>query len=228
MASRTDYDRYIGFPLPEDRDEVAAMLKAEGIPLKTVDNANQFDAFFTYNKVNVAYSILIPAERFEEADRILERSWNVEPEQVPEDYHLREFSDEELIEILIKSDEWGIEDRVIAKALLQARDKEPDPEEIARKRDEWRWEKVKPVTFTTGNTLLVLFFSLFMPPVFFIAGVWILQARRRAPDGSRVNYYDEQSRGQAIVMILFSFIGLFLLLYLMGIRSWHDFTLIFS
>ena len=122
-------------------EEVASILERENIDFQLIDNEKYFDATFVTDPSKIEYQLLIQKEDFENAETLITKYYS-ENLIIPEDYYLKEFSDEELIEIIYKKDEWNEFDYEVAKSILKDRGIVISETDIERINSE-RLEKLK-------------------------------------------------------------------------------------
>ena len=108
--------------------EVAGRLKQNGIDYSLEENQKFFDPSFANNSIEPDISIKLKADDFSKAHKALEEYYNKTLDNVEQDYYLFDFTDEELIEIVSKPDEWGHFDYKLAQKILRDRGKEIKPE----------------------------------------------------------------------------------------------------
>ena len=120
-------------------------------------------------------------------------------EDIPKDYYLLDFTDEELLGILIKPDEWSREDYHLAQIVLSKRGKSI-PESALGKMKVKRLEELKqPDQMTFGITWWITLVGGSVT-----AGLWsayfswgLLTLKKTLPNGDRVYAYDLKSRKNA-------------------------------
>ena len=196
-------------------EEVASILERENIDFQLIDNEKYFDATFVTDPSKIEYQLLIQKEDFENAETLITKYYS-ENLIIPEDYYLKEFSDEELIEIIYKKDEWNEFDYEVAKSLLKDRGiviSETDIERINSERLEklkTNYEKPNEVKnlIILGYIFSVIgfFASFVMTFCLFISygvSLVILKLKKQLPNGERVYYFNEQDRkhGRRILVL---------------------------
>src|SRR4051812_16649676 len=90
-----------------DAKEFGRLISEENIEYELEDNSLSFDPTFGNNDFGKEYCIKIKKEDFEKVNQILEIKSEKEINDVDPDYYLLSFSDDELIEVISKSDEWN-------------------------------------------------------------------------------------------------------------------------
>ena len=187
-------------------EEVASILERENIDFQLIDNEKYFDATFVTDPSKIEYQLLIQKEDFENAETLITKYYS-ENLIIPEDYYLKEFSDEELIEIIYKKDEWNEFDYEVAKSILKDRGiviSETDIERINSERLEklkTNYEKPNEVKnlIILGYIFSVIgfFASFVMTFCLFISygvSLVILKLKKQLPNGERVYYFNEKDR----------------------------------
>src|SRR6218665_1831982 len=112
-------------------EEIASVLKDNSIDYELIDNEKYFDGSFVTDPSKIEYQIIIEKSDFEKAEQLITEYYSKNL-IIPDDYYLKEFSNEELEEILYKKDEWNEFDYEVAKNLLKERGIVISEEEINR------------------------------------------------------------------------------------------------
>ena len=102
-------DQYLTFQKFNDRGlaiELAVLLKENNINF-IVDDSSGFDPTFSNSEASKEFRVKLKKENFEKANTLLLQISMKQLDNVEKDYYLFDFTDEELIEILTKPDEWG-------------------------------------------------------------------------------------------------------------------------
>ena len=102
-----EYLRFKLFPDKATAEDFAEVLKQNGIDYQIEEDALVFDPSYANNPLSTDYVILLKQADFKEASRAYDEYFAKQLGNVPEDYYLLTFTDEELLEILAKPDEWG-------------------------------------------------------------------------------------------------------------------------
>ncbi|MBS1506618.1 MAG: hypothetical protein JSS79_08235 [Bacteroidetes bacterium] len=203
------------FNTVEEAQELADLLKANNIGSELEDTAG-FDVSFSGNPLNKEFRVkLLPAD-FERAEKLLLHQPHVTAEQLAPDHYLLSFSDDELLEIVTKPDEWSATDYQLALQLLKAHGKEMSADRLsALKKQRYHHlaqpEETKPVWIFVG------FLSALLGGVLGIFIGWHLMAHKKTlPDGQRVYGYTtaDRKKGQTIFFLGLIFGVLWLLVLL--------------
>ncbi|HEX3935455.1 MAG TPA: hypothetical protein VHW43_12295, partial [Puia sp.] len=93
-------------------------LGAAGIEYEIDSQDPHLDPVIIGSSPDSSIDLKIPAEDFIRARAVLEAYYEEQLQDVDPDYYLFGFTDQELLEILAKPDEWGAFDYVLARKLL--------------------------------------------------------------------------------------------------------------
>lgn len=129
-------------------------------------------------------------------------------EHQDKDYFLFQFSDEELLDVLVKSDEWSETDVQLAAEILKKRGRKVEKGEIERLRTERmnQLRQADPLNswWIVGGYL----FSFFGGLIGLLIGYSIWQAKKTLPGGEKVFRYGEKDRKNAQIIFVISAITL--------------------
>jgi len=160
------------------------------------------------------YELKIDSSDFTRANQLIadyEKSFinDVEP-----DYYLFSFTDEELMEILTRPDEWSTFDHELAKKLLNERGIVID--NAAEKRlNEKRLEELKqPEPSQSTYIYLGYLFALVGGVLGFFIGWHLQNSKKTLPNGEQIYSFLEQDRKQGKRIFILSIIGLIGAFYL--------------
>lgn len=113
--------------------------------------------------------------------------------------YLNSFTDDELIEILVKPHEWGVVDRTLAPQILVERGYDISKLDIEAKKEQHIAQLTKPKKGSLGLIIVGYVFVLF-GLIGLIIG-WILLSKKTLPNGEKVYIYEKNSRRHGIIMI---------------------------
>ena len=198
----------------EEAEWILATLKEGGISTQVYDASPPVDLTFSVNKSQNEIRVRLKQIDFEKANSILERQAQAQVEDIPDDHYLHDFSDEELIEIVEKRDEWSRMDFLFAQKLLADRGKQLTSEEIEKFRLKRIEELKRPEVghkgwLRFGYTCAVLggFLGMFI-------GWFHWKFKKTIATGERMLAYDDQTRktGERIFWlgVVFQFVWLYI------------------
>ena len=173
---------------------IGEIMKANNIEYLIENTSIGFDATFANNEFTKEYRIKIKKDDFEKADRLLEGITLTKLDEVEKDYYLFEFTDEELMEIITKRDEWNQFDFVLAQKILKDRGKEINSEVVTLLKKQRIKELAKPEegqrTWIVAGYILAFLGGL----LGIFTGWHLLTHKKILPNGDKVYGYTESDR----------------------------------
>ncbi len=209
--------------------EVSEILTENEIEWALEDASAGFDASFANNAFSKDFRIKIKKEDFERADQLfLELSAN-ELDNIDKDYYLLEFTNEELRDLISKSDEWSKFDFMLAQKLLKDRGEGMAEEELESLKKERITELSKPETSHKGWVVAGYIFAFGGGILGLLIGYHLMSHKKTLPNGERVYGYieDDRKSGKTIFIIGIVFFTLGLI-YQIAFGAWVNIGLNFS
>jgi len=212
------YRRYLS---EEEAKLCAEILNAAHIETILEAPAQIATEIITGEGFNIEWLLKIKAEDFTAAERLLQKSEEMNPIDL-EAYYLNDFSNDELMDILNHFDEWSSMDYETAVVILESRGKKiPAPELDQLKAG--RLEEIrKPKQITKLQIAVAAFFILLGGIVGFAMGYNIMNEKNVDPLGNQYYTYDSDSRKIGknifIVGVLF-FIGQLITVFVMKYKT---------
>jgi hypothetical protein len=198
--------QYLTYQKFNDKDNaiyLAGLLKEHDIDVQLEDYTTPFDPSFANNEQTKEFRLKIREEDFEKADGIqLEISGQL-LENIDRDYHLFTFSNDELLEILAKSDEWSKFDYLLAWKILAERGKPIDEDRL----NKLKRRRIKSLSKPEGNQNISIIAGYILSVSGGLPGIiigWFLSTHKKTlPNGSRVYGYtpDVRKHGRRIVLL---------------------------
>jgi len=185
------------------------LLSDQNIKYVLEDNSLSFDPTFANNNFGTEYCIKIQNEDFEKVNAILEAKSDIEINEIDKDYYLLSFSDEELIDVISKSDEWNKFDVSLAKKLLRDRGQEITPLKIEEIKKQRIAELAKPEKSQSGYIILGYITALLGGLLGVFVGWHLLTYKKVLPDGNRVYVYSENDRKQGNRILILGLVFFF-------------------
>jgi hypothetical protein len=171
-----------------------------------VEKENFFDPSFSFRENEKEIAIKIRKEDFNKVNDLLSAISSNEIESISKDYYLYDFSDEELLEVITKQDEWSEFDFLLAQKILKIRGKEINPELLNMLKKQRIEEKSKPAenqrTLIFAGYIISLlggFFAIFI-------GTYLLTYKKTLPDGNRVYGFEQHDRNHGIIILILGII----------------------
>jgi hypothetical protein len=186
---------------PAEAEDLADLLRTEGLPATVAENSAVFDVTFTAG-VEREYHVMLPGHLFQQAESLLEEHQRQHLPPLSGDHYLHGFSDEELLEVLRESHAWSAFDRIHAERLLALRGVRTVPDALAATRRARLDELAEPEEAHAGWLLAGIIMVLFGGLGGMVIGWSLLSARKVLPDGRSVPRYGprDRRRGRAIML----------------------------
>tara|TARA_B110000196_G_C20864549_1_gene529011 strand:- start:3 stop:656 length:654 start_codon:yes stop_codon:yes gene_type:complete len=191
------------FNLLEDAQELISTLKKNDIKVQIEDTSPPVDITFSGNTLQNEIRIKVKQSDVGIANQILEKQAEQLIDKFPNDYYLYDFTDNELIEIIEKSDEWSKEDYMLSQKILKDRGREISKEEIEKIKQK-RIEDLRTPEKGHIGWLIFGFISAILGGLLGIFIGWFhWDFKKTDPTGQQFYAYDQQTRktGQIIFWI---------------------------
>ena len=169
--------------------------KEKGINCSIVKHRPIADKVYVGINYDREFHVKIRGSEFNGANEILDSQIAQNLSQIGPDYYLYSFSNEELLEIIEKPDEWNNQDIVISKKILQDRGFSISEAEITEKKLKRIKELEQPDKEGRLFIILGYFFSFFFGFFGVFFGLLIMNLTKTLPDGRKVFVYEKKTRG---------------------------------
>jgi hypothetical protein len=200
---------YQKFNVQNDALELGRVLNENNIEYKLEVGKRGFDPAFVFD---AEYRILLNESDFEKAN-------NLFVSNIPEDYYLLTFSDDELLEIITKRDEWNDFDFNLAQKLLKERDKEVNPE-LVKLLEKQRLESLKKPEISQKTWIYAGYILGVVSGLLgLFIGLSLMSSKKVLPNGEKVYSYIESDRKHGLYIVIISSIMLFVSLGVQLISS---------
>jgi len=191
---KENYSIFRKFPTLEQANELKGLLKEKGIESLLADNVPPVDVTFSGNTLQNEIEIRIKQSDFKKAEEILEKNAEDLINEIDKNYYLFDFSDEELYEILLKSDEWNEFDYALAQKILKQRGKSISKELLNSMKNERLKDLAKPEGNQKPWIIGGYVFSFLGGFLGLIIGYFLWTSKKTLPNGQKVYSYSENDR----------------------------------
>ena len=198
--------------------ELGLVLKENNVEYIMEDTSSSFDPSFSNSELIKEFRIKLKKKDFEKADIILQQIFKADIDSIDKDYYLFNFTDEELLEIIIKRDEWGQFDFLLAQKLLRERGKEIKPEEMESLRIDRMDELAKPEESQKTWISLGYVFAFLGGAIGMFIGWHLSRYKKTLPNGERVYAYSPSDRNHGAKIFI---IGIICFVVGMALRLLH-------
>lgn len=161
------------------------------------------------------YEVQLHPDNFEQAETLLEKQAEGMIVDLPEDYYLLTFTDEELHDVVMKHDEWSEFDYLLARKLLEERGKTIDEASLKQLRRQRLEDLAKPEKDQTFWVVMGYVLAISGGLFGIITGYVLLTSQKTLPNGQMVHTYSKRDRihGKNILIL-----GLILLVTIAAIK----------
>ncbi len=192
------------FTDPKAAAKFVKFLKEERIPHQIEDSSPTFDVSFSNNEFEKEVHIKLRGSDFQKVEALLvSEESEISIDDLPEDYYLLEFTNQELMEILIKPDEWSLTDYNLSQKILKSRGKEVDQELLETLRKKRNQELAEPENSAKTWIYAGYIFAILGGLLGIFIGWHLMTFKKTLPDGSRAWGYVKSNRkdGRLILII---------------------------
>lgn len=190
------------FNNPEDANDLIATLKSNNISYIVEDASPSFDVTFSGNNFEKEVHIKLRPLDFEATEELLLNNAKLSTDELPKDYYLLEFTNEELIEILMKPDEWSPTDYNLSQQILKERGKKIDSEFITTLKKKRNEELAKPEKSQKNWIYAGYIFAIMGGLLGIFIGWHLLTFKKTLPDGQRAYGYVESDRKNGKIILV--------------------------
>ncbi|TPG33371.1 hypothetical protein [Flavobacterium pectinovorum] len=191
------------FPTLNQAKELELLLNKNNIKTVLGDNIPPLDINFSGSTLQNQYEIKIDTSDFKKAEAVLEKDTENLLDTIDEDYYLLSFTNEELYEILLNSDEWNVFDYKLAQKLLTDRGKTIDSEMLTSLKNERLKILARPEENQKAWIIAGYIFALLGGGIGIVIGYSLWRSKKTLPNGERIYSYSAEDRknGQRIFLI---------------------------
>jgi hypothetical protein len=225
---KTDFKPYRTFADIESADELTKTFIENGIGAKLFEMVPDYEPEIAYSGVKpsfIKYQTLIDRVDFEKADDLMTEFAKKAISDVDKDHYLFDFTNEELYEILLKSNEWSEFDQQLAIKILSERGESVDEKTLQDLKIANLTEMAKPKKASVGEIALGYLFPLlgFFTNDYLFAfvgsflalfiGLHLFKSQTTLPDGSKTPVFNSQGKahGRNILVLSLAILPIWLL-----------------
>ena len=234
MSEFITYEKFATIP---ELKEFVDLLKANNIPYELEDDVEIFDVSFANNKHNRDYRIKLYPEDFETVTELRNTIAASELEQIDPTYYHFGFTDEELIDLISKQDEWSPFDFQLAQKILKDRGREISSQKMGELKETRIKELATVEKHDIGGIAAGYIFTILGGLISFIIGGYLIKLliligliiggyivsnKKTLPNGKRVYTYTESDRRHGKIIL---FIGIPILIAAVLIRLFNTLEL---
>lgn len=221
----SEFVTYEKFATIGELKEFVELLQENNIPYELEDDVQLFDASFANISHHRDYRIQLLPEDFDRVNELRNNLADVELHEIDPDYYLFQFTDEELIDLISKQDEWSPFDFQLAQKILKNRGREISSEEIHELKEQ-RIEQLSQPEKDSKPWVIIGYICAFLFPFFgIIMGIYMLSSKKALPNGQKVYSFSQSTRNSGMIILLISCILFALVMVLRLFRVFFIFNL---
>jgi hypothetical protein len=158
------------------------------------DTSSSFEPTFNTNELDKEYRLKIRRTDFDKASKLLLQISQTDLDSIDKSHYLYEFTDEELLEIIQKPDEWSSLDFLLAQKILKEKGKEVKIETIEALKKERLKELAAPESSQRGWIIAGYISAALGGLLGLFIGWHLLSHKKTLPNGERVYSYPISDR----------------------------------
>lgn len=188
-------------------NELAELLDENNVTYFLEEEDLVFNPAFSYTNTK-EYAVKVRPEDFERVNDLLKQDADENIGDVEADYYLFAFTNEELMDVVTKADEWSVFDVQLARKLLTERGHVISDDEI-EDIEEKRIDDLRRPDGPQTSWIVIGYLAALLGGVFGIFIGWHLKNYKKTlPDGERVYEYSERDRWHGTVIFYASIVVL--------------------
>ena len=199
---------YRKFIFKDDALDLIEILKENNIDYVLDDNSSRLDSSFGNDDNTKQFVLKIEKENFERVEELEEKSISKSLDNVDKNYYLFESSDEDLIEIVLKKEEWNKFDYLLAQKILKERGKEINQDLIKainkRRVEDLKTEEASPKWLIFIGYL----FSILGGFIGILIGLYLMNYKKTLPNGETIYGFGKEDRNSGKNVFICSIMGI--------------------
>lgn len=187
-----------------DAMPVMEILKENNIEYRVEKFKEPLDSVIAGEVVRDQFYLHIMSKDFPKANEVFDQMILKNISSVEKDYYLFSFSNDELLEIIKKPDEWSRQDYLIAKKILDERGKPVNDQEINSLKSKRIKELAAAEKEPMGSIIVGYVFAILFSIVGLFFGLAFFVTKKTLPDGTKVFAYTQGARNHGKVIFILS------------------------
>jgi len=184
---------YQTFDDPALAEDVANTLKQNDVHYELKSFAPKIDVA-TMTSAPLRYAIMAYGDDFNRINKLLEESAANDIEKIGKDYYLFAFTNEELLDVIEKADEWSAFDVMLAQKILKDKGQEISMEKMENIQQE-RIEELKKTEPSQKNVIIAGYVFAFLGGLIGVfIGQYLAGYRKTLPNGEVVLAHSDSDR----------------------------------
>lgn len=208
----SDYQSYQRFASVEVAQPLLQLLHEHGILYETVFDQPRIDPSFAFNPTSTYFVVQLRPEDFERAHALELAASDELTANASTDHYLFNFTDDELLDILLKPDEWNSFDVALARRILRQRSHDVSPALTERLRQQRLQDLARPEPRQKAWVISGYATALLGGIVALFIGWHLYSHKKQLPDGRQVYGFLPQDRAHGLRILVLGVLGFLLVL----------------
>ncbi len=188
----------------EEANEFATILADHGIQVEVNDLKLAVGSYIVGDISQGEIYVKIPPHDFKRANEVINNHLRSVIQVIPEDYYLNSLSNEELVDIIDKAEEWSNNDLVMAQKILEERGY-PINEAIVKEKARRRLTELAKAENEKTSTIVIGYLCAFVFSIYGVFyGIMLFNAKKLLPDGRQVPAYTDRVRNHGYIISVIS------------------------
>lgn len=178
--------------------ELEALLKEQHVECILEESAAYFSPTFVTNDLEKEFTIKLKKTDFERVEKLIEKSLLKQINSLKSDYHLFDYKDDELMEIIKYRYEWNQFDFILAQKILKERGKQLSPEELEIYKDNHLSILAAPEKSDKAWIVTGYVFAFLGGVLGILIGLLLYSYKKTLPTGDVVYVYSKSDRKHGV------------------------------
>lgn len=202
------------FSSSEEAKELTDILSQNEIQYLVVEDKDTLDSLYGDKNFSHQYFIKIQSADFDKANNLLQQLGEQTSQTIGTDHYLYAFTDEELVDLISKPDEWSEMDFHLAKKILAERGKVVNESAIQLMKEQRLYILSQPDPISESWIVIAYLFSFVGGIIGIFIGYGLWTAKKLVPNGRKVPMYSNEVRRHGFrVMVIGIFMFILLLIF---------------
>ncbi|WP_045690189.1 hypothetical protein [Hymenobacter sp. AT01-02] len=198
----SEFQAYQRFPNVEVAQPLLHLLYQHGIPYETKLDQPSIDPSFAFNATSTYFLVLVRPHDFEAVRKLELDTDETLTAQAPANHYLFTFSHDELMEVLLKPDEWSSFDVALARRILGQRGHEVHPPLLEHLHQQRRLKMARPEPRQQAWVALG-YLAVVGGGILAVLIGWHLYAHHKTlPDGQQVPSFQAPDRASGLRLMV--------------------------
>jgi len=200
-----EFKTFMGFAEPEMAQEIAGILADAKILHNIYDSRKDFNPTFSNSEMGKEILIQILPQDFAKAKALVDEKMPLDVNAVDPDHFLFGFSDDELKDVVKRSDEWHVLDVKLAQHLLDQKGILISDHEMAAFREQDFREKSQLETINPLWLSVAYISAICVGPLGLLIGWYLATLKKKLPDGTQIYSHGQSDRTHGKIILFVGF-----------------------